>query len=720
MAGDIKVRAPDGTLISFPEGTPPEQIEAVMRDYTAQGGQNIQPVVPGDVDPVIARAQQNLAEWDRRMAGMDDAARRMLPPMTQREATVAGLGRFANSAFLGFGDEAAGVGGGIVDMFRPEGSFARGYERTRDDVRQTLNRFGEEYPDTALGLDIAGGLVPVTPAFLGAGRAATGLGRSARVGAVGAGYGAAAGFGSGEGGIDNRIASGLTGAAIGGVTGAALPPTLNAIGAIGRAGGDFGRNLLGRAGNAMDRVRGRPPSWNRAADDGERLVLQGMGRDNFVPVPGRPILEQLTGKQPNTEALARAIWATPGQGRARISMFFDDAQAKQHETLLAEAARALRADDRAFYTSLERLDEARRATAFPAYREMWDQVGIVTDPRVIAEMNRPEMRRAMDNALAMLAREDIPAGQLVMRAPDGRVTGYHMQLLDYTKRGLDDMVRRVADRPNEHRSFTMLTQRFRDELDRVSTVEGRSLYRNARDLWSGPTGSMEAAEAGRLAWSRGRNADLIEREMAALPEADREFYRMGAMRALADEVGKLSDNRDAAGRFLSVFNRRRLATLIGDNASSNEMFGELDRLFRIAGADRRIRGGSSTAPTQAGMDDVLDTVRAPGETTLGYVGRLARGEGPINAAFGVFAQNMERGIARRMGLGRWRTQNPRVQGAMEGAARILTGGEVAQGAGYMTRIAERAAAEGARQGRRYRRTRGLGGLGGATMGNDGD
>ena len=720
MADTIKRRTSTGAIISFPAGTPPDQMGAVIAAFEQQAAQNIQPVQPGDTNPAILRAQENLAAWDRRMAGADATARQMENPMGDREALAAGAGRFANSAFLGFGDELAGVGGGIVDSFREGGTFARGYERTRDGLRMDWQRFGEQHPDWALGADVAGSLVPIGPSAAFAGRAMSGAGRIGRTAALGTAYGATAGFGSGEGGIENRTASALTGGIVGGIGGAALPPTLTALGAIGRRGGDLARGVAGRARNAMDSVRGRPPSWSRTADDSERLVVQALGRDQFTPVPGRPIVEQLGPQTPNTTSLARAIWSTPGEGRTRLSMFLDDAQAKQHETLLGEASRALRAKPETFYTSLERLDGARRDAAFPAYREMWDQVGVVTDPRVLAEMQRPEMQRAMKDALAMLAREDVPIGQMVVTGPNGNVMGYHMQLLDYTKRGLDDAVRRVADRPNEFRSFTMLTQRFRDDLDRISTIEGQSLYRNARDLWSGPTGSMEAAESGRLAWSRGRNADLIQREMMALPEADREFYRLGAMRAMADDVGKLQDQRDAAGRFLSVFNRRRLATLIGDPKEADQMFAEFDRLFRTAQTDRAIRGGSSTAPTQAGMDDIVDTVRAPGEATLNFMGRLAQGEGPINAAFGVFAGRAMQNIERRLGLGRWRTQNPRIQGAMEGAARILTGGEVAQGAGYMTRIAERAAAEGIRQGRRNRAMMRTGRAIGAYSGNDGD
>lgn len=716
----IKRRTSTGAIISFPAGTPPEKIDAVMASIENRVGQNVQPVQPGDQNPEIARAMENLRLWDGRLAQSYDQLREMHGPMDATDTAVAGLGRLANATMLGFADEIAGVGGGIVDSFREGGTFARGYERNRDATRWQLQRFGEENPDWALGLDIGGSLIPAGPAFMGAARTGSLAGRATRVGSVGAGYGAAAGFGSAEGGWEDRLGGALVGGGVGGVVGAALPPTLSAIGAIGRAGGDVARNVAGRARNALDAARGRPPSWSRVADDSERLVIQSLGRDRFMPQPGRPILSQLTGQTPNTLSLARAIWSTPGEGRTRLSMFLDEAQASQHENLLSATSMAMRAEPETFYRALENLDDARRAAATPAYRELYEQVGVVTDPRVLAEMQRPDMQLAMREGLQMLQREDIPLDELVVRGPDGSIVGYHMQLLDYTKRGLDDLTALAANKPNSFRSLSILTSRFRGLLDEVTEVDGASLYRNARDVWSGPTGSMNATEAGRAAWRRGQNADLIRREMEALPEADRDFYRLGAMRQMFDEVTKLPDQRDAAGKFLTAAARQRLTALIDDPTLSEDMFRQIENLYGVARADRGIRGGSTTAPTQAGMDDILDTVRAPGESLLSFFGRLSRGEGPVNAMMGVFSDRAMIGMQRRLGLGRWRTQNPRVQAAMEGAARILTGEDLARGASYSTRLSERALARGEREGRRYRTTRGTGATVGNYAGNDGD
>ena len=168
----------------------------------------------------------------------------------------------AQGATFGFGDEIAGVAGGLIDRQMAVGGaalkvlsgrlsdaaadykkllmgefFNQGYGEARDQSRRLNTEVREDLPGAAFGTEALGGAVS-TLATGGLGgvaqsaraappiqAAAQGLSNLARpaslLGAAGAGAagGALYGFGSGEGGLKNRAAN----AALGGALGAAVP-----------------------------------------------------------------------------------------------------------------------------------------------------------------------------------------------------------------------------------------------------------------------------------------------------------------------------------------------------------------------------------------------------------------------------------------------------------------------------------------------------------------
>ena len=143
----------------------------------------------------------------------DDEGSSGRPESRERRKDIGGnwLDTLYNGLTAGFGDELAGGMSGVRGLFTGEG-FTPAYERTRDYVRDRVANEREQNPWSALASEIGGGLLsfPLTPI-----RAATGLGTAARAGAT---YG----FGEGEGGLENRLISAITGATGGALGHAAL------------------------------------------------------------------------------------------------------------------------------------------------------------------------------------------------------------------------------------------------------------------------------------------------------------------------------------------------------------------------------------------------------------------------------------------------------------------------------------------------------------------
>lgn len=168
------------------------------------------------------------------------------------------LQKVGQGATFGLGDEIAAAAGTVgnkvmraVGVDVPE----RGYGDILEDVRKPEKEFTRRHPYQAIGAEVAGGLTSLAAGPAKAIMSApTWLARAGRSAKIGAGYGAATGFGSSEGGIENRAAAGLEG----GMTGAVLGPVATeiaapAIGALVRGTGAAGRGL----GNAAQFVRGK-------------------------------------------------------------------------------------------------------------------------------------------------------------------------------------------------------------------------------------------------------------------------------------------------------------------------------------------------------------------------------------------------------------------------------------------------------------------------------
>ncbi len=180
----IQVRGPDGELVQFPEGTPPDVMKAAM-----------------------AKRYGGPAALNRGRVGL----------MDKLDAGARGL---ADTLTLGSMDEATAALyapiGATVDAVRGRGfDLGRAYDRQLGRERAT-DRYDEQNAPVARGMgQVAGAVALPGGAMANSARLGTRLG-------VNAAQGAAYGFGSGEGGFQNRAVnagqSGLA-AAVGGEAG---------------------------------------------------------------------------------------------------------------------------------------------------------------------------------------------------------------------------------------------------------------------------------------------------------------------------------------------------------------------------------------------------------------------------------------------------------------------------------------------------------------------
>lgn len=180
----IEVDLPDGSVVEFPEGTPPEVMEKALQKRFGAPQQ-------ATTTPKTGRLPEDRGFFRK----VDDAVRGV-----------------ADMATFGLADEFSAGMGSLTGI----GGQAGQYDKNLAAQRQRDEQGGM----ARLGGQVAG-------AFMLPGMAARSVPQAIGQGAV---SGAAYGFGSGEGGLEQRAQSAGMGAAFGGAAGGALRGVANAIG----------------------------------------------------------------------------------------------------------------------------------------------------------------------------------------------------------------------------------------------------------------------------------------------------------------------------------------------------------------------------------------------------------------------------------------------------------------------------------------------------------
>lgn len=209
----FQITSPDGAVyeVTAPDGATEQDAIDYVRNGMGQGAP------PPAVPQPQARQQEQSPYWN----AVDTV-----------NAFRDGL---LDTLSFGFSDEArAGI-----NALRPDST----YDQELAAVRQGVEQAKEQHPNAYLGGQLAGGVtggaglvragLSPTARVINAGR---GLGRvSLASGAEGAALGSAQGFGSGEGGVDNRAEEALYGGAGGLILGGAAPGIMQGVGSTVRS-----------------------------------------------------------------------------------------------------------------------------------------------------------------------------------------------------------------------------------------------------------------------------------------------------------------------------------------------------------------------------------------------------------------------------------------------------------------------------------------------------
>ena len=532
----------------------------------------------------------------------------------QLSAPLRGAVSAANSAMLNWGDELYG-GLGALGAAVTGNDIVQAYQENRDLIRGIDTSFREEYPNTAIGTQIAASLpatvynpLPLKTSNLAlTGLQKTGqlLANTGRATATGAMYGGISGAGRSEketlGGVAGDAGNAAATSAIMG--GLSYPVALG-IGGVGR--NIYQRTPMG-AGSAssfadqkiaealLRDAQGR--AFNASNPDVLTQNAGNMAAARLGKMPQGAPLATAGGR--NLQGLTDVVAITEGATKQAVARKQHELIAQEARRMTDSAAKALGTGRPDYNTTIEGFINAAKLKAAPYYNQL-QGVNLQIDDDLRGILARCEPFFAGSN---LRSKVDDVGGATLKEALHPAATSVPLARLDVLKQTLYDMEEagKRSGKLGLSRSIAKLRNELTNKLDDLSpkTQQGDSVYKLARDAYGGDMQLKNAVEQGRLIFRE--DAMNIRDTLKTMSQSEKDAFRLGVYQAIVDKTGKMSGRTELMNNYRDPAITDRLKAVFGNDYRkfASKLAAEFElKKFQKVGA------GSQTAERQSGMGDL--------------------------------------------------------------------------------------------------------------------
>ncbi|MTH57879.1 hypothetical protein [Paracoccus litorisediminis] len=575
----------------------------------------------------VAKLMEGATPADVSMSGWNDSI------INQNPVEARALKAVEGTPFIGsYADEAVGAVYG---------------DKARDAWRATSKAMDDEKPLQSAGLQLAGGLATGVPAAVvaGPGMAAQSLGgnmvRGAGLGVV---EGATRGFGRGDNGAENRVATSATDAAFGGAVGLAVPAVAHGVGALASA---F-RNRLNQS-QGISRIAsglGISPKASRLLsdtlemDDLSRMgsALNDAGQDAMLADAG-----------PTTRNALDFVTQAPGEGARTALHRIDDRATAAGGRLNAALDQSLTGNNigaaggRQFNDTARLQGDVRQSTA-PARKAVYDAAyaqpidyASEAGMRLEGLLKRVPAKAINDANLLMKLDDDASRQILASIADDGSVTMRRMpdvRQWDYIKRALDQAAS-TGEGQGAMGGQTPLGNAYKglSRTIRQALGEAAPAYDDATRVAASAIDEVQAIKTGSELLRPQVTRAEAEAALDGMSGAERAAVKRGLRQSIDDAVANVravatDPNMDARETYkayamlTSRASQDKMKLLLGDDW--HPLKTAIDETASALGLRAGVGGNSKTAQRGA-FAAMLDDSMEPGAFRKGEPVKTAKG-----------------------------------------------------------------------------------------------
>lgn len=519
---------------------------------------------------------------------------------------------------MGFGEE---IEAGVRAPFSDES-----YKEIRDRLRAQQSQFGQDYPVTRTGLEIAGGLaMPAGLVGLGAkGAMSAGksiLGTVGRGSLTGAGAGAVSGAGTAKEIEDvpsNMLSSGILGGAVGGAT----PTAINLSGKLVR--------------NVVDGL-----GYSNATKVASKKLEDILAKENLTPDDAQAILEEyrrlglpspvLADLGDNLRNLGFAAYAVPNKGKTATSNFLDERQTQLAERLVKglEQKSGIQSGGKFGFDYIDDLGKSQQKAAQAAYPKAYSvDINAVPFRKYI---DRDVFKDAYENAIKLNNLEAGNVGHIPLPALEQlrNAQFINTRVLHEIKKGLDAVIEKETD------TITGKMTGYGSNVAKVKTEFNNLIKYYNKDY---AAANAKFAESAGLQSSYKKGLDYmkmdvkeLESKLKKMKPAEKEAFRVGMLSQIKDNFSKFKGTDFTNSVFKSKRQQEALRFAFESPAKYKEFADQVKAQAELMKTYNRVRGGSKTTETSiavqdAGMtSDVLPMVQnAATGNMLGLAANVAR------------------------------------------------------------------------------------------------
>ena len=496
---------------------------------------------------------------------------------------------------LGFLDEAAGVGSGVLSTLQGKG-YPSGYESGRDYIRGAVKQHEEDYP---IGSQVARGVSSLPLALIpgGQARTATTLAKALQAAKVGAGYGAAQGVGESTAqDVEGLGRDALSGGALSAVTGGALSGVGSGIGAVGSniaqrmsqgSAGQVAREKLAEAlgRDARGTLAQTPGALTNATDMAARR-MQKLGPEATIADAGGASSRQLL------DTLA----TLPGRTKQLVEILTRKRNSTRGDRLSAAADEALGTKGAGYQDTIQSLIDRKVTEAAPLYKQL-EGMSVRVDPELSGLLKAADSAHGGAELLSRL-RQEVPINISALKAGDD----IPFAALDKIKQSLYDLgeTSKRAGNKEVGAAYNKLRISLTNKMDDLSPKnEAGSIYKQARNAFSGPAQLQDAVESGRKAM--GKDAIGVSDMMKGMTQDQLEGFRIGALQSIRDQVGTPGGQTKVLDMYRAKATSGKLKEIFGSDYK--KFAADVAREARLKELES-VGKGSPTAGRLAAMADL--------------------------------------------------------------------------------------------------------------------
>lgn len=366
---------------------------------------------------------------------------------------------------------------------------------------------------------------------------------------------------------------------------------------------------------------------------GERPVLEMMEGDQLSPEGiadrvarlrrlGVPATVMDEGG-PGIEALTTNVLSRSSPGLPEALRDIRQRQAGSRGRVEDQVNKALVPDN--YFDQEKKLRQQRAAEAKPLYQAAYDQFPSVKSEQLLKLLDTPSGKKAVENAIESM--QDKPGATIGQADALGMVRRHSLEFLDQVKQELDDMIIKEEGSGMNYKAtgkgkrLRALRDAFVDELDKATTVNGKSAYGEARGAWQEGSELLSALKTGREDFLK-LDPSQLQPLTSNMNAAEKENLRTGVAQRLFEQIKNPTSNINVAQKIIGSPGMEERLSLLFDNPKQFEMFkaalqGEANlynrgqSILRQGQAGRR--SGAIASPTA--VEKLADKAATPGITS---------------------------------------------------------------------------------------------------------